>query len=353
MQQSILQYLRCPVSQEPLELKIYEENERSYNDETVKEITAGLLSSPNGFIYPIVNGVPRMQMESFLEFGDFIKKHHDNYKDVKSDLQKRFGFIIKQGVKKHRKVKQSFGMEWSIFDYDKDKTWIFGRDERKERFLKEINANTEDLKGKFSIDVGCGNGVLTSAISEFGLISFGIDVSDSIERAYENNTQLNVHYIQADLQNLPFQTQFFDLIYSSGVIHHTNNTELSFSCIAEFIKPAGKLYVWLYHPIDNLKHHALNRLRSFTNKLPLKIQYLLYLIFLVPQALVKARLKGIKRNWREQLINFFDVLSPEFRFEHTIEEVETWYLKREFTKPEVTINEYYGFGLHGTKRTKN
>ena len=77
------------------------------------------------------------------------------------------------------------------------------------------------------------------------------------------------------------------------------------------------------------------------------MQYVFYLTCLVPQGMIKEIIRGKKITWREQLINYFDVLSPEFRYEHTPEEVTLWYLKRNFSNINITIKEYLGFGIFG------
>ena len=350
MKESLIDILRCPLTMEKLTLEVYEKEERSYGDVKVSEIKSGLLLSPCGYLFPIVSGVPRMQMESFLEHEEFIKKHKKDYESLKKNIYKEFGYVLNQALKRNRVTKQSFGMEWSLFQHGTDTTWGWNKDVRKERFLKEINTTAEELKGKTLIDVGCGNGVLTSGISEFGMETYGIDGSDSIVNAYLHNTNPKVHYIQCDLQLPPFAVETFDIVYSTGVIHHTTNTELSFSCISGLTKKGGKLYVWLYKPEKDLKHNALNFARGITNKFPIKVQYWMFLILLVPQGLLKMKMRGIKRNWREQLVSYFDVLSCEFRHEHTPEETKIWYYKRDFEKLNVTIIEYLGFGIYGIRK---
>ena len=203
------------------------------------------------------------------------------------------------------------------------------------------------MKGRSLVDIGCGNGVLTSGIAEFGMETYGIDVSLSVERAYEFNQNINAQFLQADLQNPPFANGTFDIVYSTGVIHHTNNTELSFSCISPLLKPSGRLYIWLYKPEKDFRHNFLISLRKITNKMPIWMQYVFYLTCLVPQGMIKEIIRGKKITWREQLINYFDVLSPEFRYEHTPEEVTLWYLKRNFSNINITIKEYLGFGIFG------
>jgi 2-polyprenyl-3-methyl-5-hydroxy-6-metoxy-1,4-benzoquinol methylase len=349
MQEKLLEYLSSPVDKSELKLIAFKMHRKIYITEEIEECYEGLLIGENGYMFPVVKGIPRMQLDSFLEYENFLRENFPEYNERKKELLNSYSEVIKDAVKKTKKTKKSFGQEWAIFKYDNDKTWGFTSESRKARFLKELNLSPEQLKSKKLVDIGCGNGVLTSALSDFGMETFGIDVSTSVESAYLNNQKPNVHYIQGDLQNPPFQISKFDIVYSTGVIHHTNNTELSFSCISPLVKNQGRLYIWLYKPEKDLRHRMIVKIRKITNKLPIWLQYFLYLIFLVPWCLLKEMLRGKKITWREQLINYFDVLSPEFRYEHTPKEVEIWYKKRDFHNLNVTIVEYLGFGIYGDK----
>lgn len=347
MQTRIIDKLCCPFSKQNLELKAFKSEKRKYKQGEAEEITEGVLISESGWLYPIIDGVPRFQLDAFLEFGDFLSDNYEQYIKSKNLLLDRYSPIIESAVKKTKKTKKSFGQEWKIFEYESDKTWGYTKDMRKERFLKELNITGGELKGKTFFDVGCGNGVLTTGIAEFGAETFGMDVSESVIRAFHSNDNINAHFLQGDLQNCPFKVSSMDFVYSTGVIHHTNNTELSFSCLTPLVKPGGRFYVWLYKPENDLRHRFLRNLRKFTNKLPIWLQYTFYLTCLVPQGMIKERLRGKKISWREQLINYFDVLSCEFRHEHTTEEVEAWYKKRNFENINVPIIEYLGFGMYG------
>ncbi|MGH2574218.1 MAG: methyltransferase domain-containing protein, partial [Ignavibacteria bacterium] len=317
MQNKLLEYICCPIDKKELKLTVYNNFNKKYSEKEVEECSEGLLLSSSGWMYPIVGGVPRMQLDAFLEYETFLNKHYKDYNKQKEMLLKSYSHIIKSAVKKTRKTRKSFGREWAIFKYESDTTWGFTKESRKKRFLEELQTTPGLLQGKTLLDIGCGNGVLTSALAEFGMETFGIDVSLSVEAGFRNNSNVNAHYLQADLQNVPFKISSIDIVYSTGVLHHTNNTELSFSRITPLVKPGGRLYIWLYKPEKDFRHNFLINLRKVTNKFPIRLQYLFYLIFLVPQGLIKERLRGKKITWREQLINYFDVLSCEFRHEHT------------------------------------
>src|SRR5204863_29733 len=104
----------------------------------------------------------------------------------------------------------------------------------------------------------------------------------------------NAQFIQGDVQFPPVAFEHFDIVHCSGVLIHTNNTELSFSCIEPCVKKGGKLSVWLYHPRKNFIHNLFNFIRRFTSRLPARIQYILYAVTLFPVTFIVKRLKGNK-----------------------------------------------------------
>ncbi len=47
--------------------------------------------------------------------------------------------------------------------------------------------------------------------------------------------------------NLCFPKNYFDIIISNGVLHHTHNAKLAFNRLAEHLKPNGIIIIGLYH----------------------------------------------------------------------------------------------------------
>ncbi|MBS4064112.1 MAG: hypothetical protein KGZ74_06105, partial [Chitinophagaceae bacterium] len=75
MQYELLRYLRCPVSKTELQFQLIEEFEKNYEGSTVREIKTGLLFSSLGFVFPVINGIPRMLVEAVYDYRSFLQQH--------------------------------------------------------------------------------------------------------------------------------------------------------------------------------------------------------------------------------------------------------------------------------------
>jgi SAM-dependent methyltransferase len=49
--------------------------------------------------------------------------------------------------------------------------------------------------------------------------------------------------------NPPFKHEVFDVIYSSGVLHHNPDTREALRAIAKSLAPAGRIYIWVYRHV--------------------------------------------------------------------------------------------------------
>ena len=349
MLEKYLSLLVCPVSRSALRLHKITVKPKTFKSGEREIISEGILFADKDWFYPVVDGVPRLLVESFLDHETFLKAHLPDYGSRKENLLKNHFATIQQAIKKNKKTKQSFELEWGLFNYEEDKTWELKGEELLERFLKETDETAGSLKGKLIFDAGCGNGQLNQYIARCGAIIVGMDLSRSVDRAFSNNKDENAFFLQGDVQFPPLQFEKFDIVHSSGVLICTNNSELTFSKIEPCVKKNGKLSVWLYHPRKNLIHNSFNFLRNYTSRLPIKMQYYLYMFTLFPASYVVKKIKGNKQNAREMMIAIMDWFSPEFRWEHTPEEASSWFLKRNFRDVKVTTTDTFGFNIIGEK----
>jgi SAM-dependent methyltransferase len=56
----------------------------------------------------------------------------------------------------------------------------------------------------------------------------------------------NLAFVECDLGRLPLRDGAFDIVYSSGVLHHTPDPRASFASIVKAVKPGGHVIIGLY-----------------------------------------------------------------------------------------------------------
>lgn len=349
MTQDLLHFLRCPVTKSTLKLQVIKTGRKLYDNQEIEIVTHGILHSPEDWIYPVVDGIPRLLVESVIDHGDFLRKYLPDYPSRVEILKNKYGPLLINSIEKNSKTKKSFEKEWRLFDYDKDKTWNADGNDMIERFLKETNETKSSLYSKTILDAGCGNGLLDKLLAELGAKIIGMDISNSIEKAFNKNTNSNAYFIQGDVQFPPLIESFFDIVHCSGVLIHTNNTRLSFFNIEPFVKKNGKLSVWLYHPRKDRIHKTILKVRGLTSKLPITIQYYLYLLVFYPPLYLIKLFKRQKPRRNELMVSLMDQFSPEFRWEHEPDEVKEWYHKKNYRDIEITTVDTFGFNITGIK----
>jgi len=109
----------------------------------------------------------------------------------------------------------------------------------------------ESCTGKRVLEIGCGMGAYARHCAAYAKEFYAIDLSlKSIEltkRRFELYGINNAHVQQGDAENLDFQDNFFDYVYSNGVIHHTPNTNKAACEIYRVLKPGGEAVVMIYN----------------------------------------------------------------------------------------------------------
>lgn len=108
-----------------------------------------------------------------------------------------------------------------------------------------------ESKGKKVLEVGVGAGTDFSQWCKNGAFANGIDLTQ--EGITHVQTRLNLFNLSCDslrvgdAENIPFESDSFDIVYSWGVIHHSPNTEKAFSELVRVCKPGGAIRFMVYH----------------------------------------------------------------------------------------------------------
>jgi SAM-dependent methyltransferase/uncharacterized protein YbaR (Trm112 family) len=315
-----VEWLACPACRASLTLDVPAEER--------KDLLEGTLTCSQGHSFPIVRGVPRL---------------------LSTTIQAR-----DSGASS---IASSFGREWAHFDYEADRTWGQTVEERRADFLRHVDLEPEELKGRTVLDAGCGNGALSAAVSSFGCDVVAADVSDSVEAAHRHfvveQGEERTHYVQSDLMSPGVKRGAFDVVYCAGVLHHTPDTRRTFDSVLTAVAPGGSYFVWLYWRVPGLHARASGLLRRAISPLPAPVKHAVVWVLAWPAFLRNreraARGRTPRLNARELRVRMLDSYTPRYRWLHTPEEVHEWYREHGFIDLKTTEQGREGFGVVGRR----
>ena len=109
----------------------------------------------------------------------------------------------------------------------------------------------EQVRGKRVLEVGCGMGSHAWRFARYALEFQAIDLAPkSIELTKKRFVLHNLDssgITLGDAEKLNFPDNYFDFVYSNGVIHHSPNTSKAVEEIYRVLKPGGKTIVMIYN----------------------------------------------------------------------------------------------------------
>jgi ubiquinone/menaquinone biosynthesis C-methylase UbiE len=116
-------------------------------------------------------------------------------------------------------------------------------------FMKRI-VGFDEFGGKKLLEVGCGLGTDLLQFARGGALVTGADLAPQSIELVKRRFALEgipINAQVADAENLPFEDNSFDVVYSFGVLHHTPDTQKAIDEIYRVLKPHGKIVIMLYH----------------------------------------------------------------------------------------------------------
>ena len=257
---------------------------------------------------------------------------------------------------------RSFSMEWLIHkstQYDSST----GEPNTLNSFNLKTGFSRKQLEGRLVLDAGCGSGRFMEVARDLGATVVGLDLSNAVDAArqmvgYKEGT----HLVQGDILNPPFKPSSFDLVYSIGVLHHTENTKKGFMSLCPLLKRGGTIAIWVY-PDGGATFKVMNLVGQIHRKgASIMTLDALYRVckgmaaLPVPKAMLdgpdrdptKTAAKGYRSprqfvflvfpfyslapsyDWR--VLDTFDYLAPRYQSKHTWGEIGSWFRQAGLTE---------------------
>lgn len=257
-------------------------------------------------------------------------------------------YILKSGILRKKDIfsktqdqtKDTFAFIWSRRDtyesqpvQDSSRAWLLDRylggySEVLEKWLKP---------GTKVLDAGCGSGFSALLLFEKQLNKvyyLGVDISNAVEVAATRFKEKGVlgEFIQADIMKLPFSQPIFDMIFSEGVLHHTDSTEKTLKYLATLLLPGGKFLFYVYRKKGPIREFTDDLIRNYLKDLDNQQAW----DALRPLTKLGKTLGGL--NLKIDVSEAIPYLGiPKGTID--IQRLFYWYLFKMFYKPDWTINE--------------
>jgi 2-polyprenyl-3-methyl-5-hydroxy-6-metoxy-1,4-benzoquinol methylase len=130
-------------------------------------------------------------------------------------------------------------MEQSAITYEYERI----TDIKRLKFIVDSLAKAIPAGGNI-LDVGCGNGVISRHLGQFGYNVLGIDISQkTIEVARSKNKLPNVRFDVISAEDLIAQGKQFDAVICSEVLEHLHQPEILLKTLYRSLKDDGTLVV--------------------------------------------------------------------------------------------------------------
>lgn len=149
---------------------------------------------------------------------------------------------------------RAFGFKWQKRDtfeseesLTRTRTWLI------ERYGQVTEETWFAGHGEHPIVLDAGCGAAMSAIELFGskldrIRYLGVDVSEAVDvaRARFIERGANAAFAQVDLLRIPLAPESVDVIFSEGVLHHTDSTERAMKSLVPLLKVGGHFLFYVY-----------------------------------------------------------------------------------------------------------
>lgn len=239
---------------------------------------------------------------------------------------------------------KSFSFQWANYTtalHDSVHDSTFSRRD----FTGKFGLSPEQVKGRLFLDAGCGTGRVSEILAEWGAYVIGVDLSDSVDIAQHQLARFSTAAVlQADIGNLPFRPECFDMVISTGVLHHTPDTRGYAAKLVPLVKAGGEFAIWVY---DSRIFSRRKEWIPFTSRVPHKAfnDWCVWITDVARanrgQPLLEMFMRQMPFTTHHEsaarsALTLFDGYTPTYHGVHSEEEVMQWF--RDFGLTDIHTN---------------
>jgi SAM-dependent methyltransferase len=210
-----------------------------------------------------------------------------------------------------QQVIDSFGHEWSAFDYSESET-DDALDSQFLAYCTPIDLTQFNSKSSVAADFGAGSGRWASRLLPHFSLVYALEPSDGANKVLKNkfSKEARMTILQETVGANSIPTGSLDLAMSLGVLHHIPDTGLAIKDVASKIKGGGVFLCYLYYKLDNkpLYYRGLfwtsNSLRWVISRLPYALRKLIARVIAALIYLPLARTAKLLSSNRKNVSNF-------------------------------------------------
>lgn len=139
----------------------------------------------------------------------------------------------------------SFGRQWTAFSA----TQVDSRNATsisRQRFAQVTGWGPRDVAGRRVLDAGCGAGRFSEIAVGLGGDVTALDLSAAAYAASANLDSTGATVVRGDLLRPPLRDEWFDAVFSIGVLQHTPDPAAAARHLVRLLRPDGELVVWMY-----------------------------------------------------------------------------------------------------------
>src|SRR5207245_590318 len=118
------------------------------------------------------------------------------------------------------------------------------------------------------VDIGCGTGQMSLYLARADRVVIGADLTRGsllLGKAAAHRFGIDrARFVETDLCRPGLRPGSFDVVYSSGVLHHTPDPRAPFARMAQLAKPRGIIVLWPYDAFARLPLRVRGMVAPFT-----------------------------------------------------------------------------------------